>query len=367
MRKNTVKELKKREKEEKRRSQEIDGKILVSPVLGNLNAKKMDSIHKFVKENGQASDLILEAGIVQFNRVLTRMAVNLMENAKELVQTLSTNQKEVLLDLLYLFIDNVKLSKSHMKNALLRASSVGRLWMTITNNDRQTKNIEEYIQNISIDSSQSSQFISSLRDFSRVTISLRNFLKGSPDQQKHQLQTFESEESFVFVDKKNRKKSEKMSKKSIEFDEKLEEDFFNAESSLRIQSAVIGSGKNFFEMAADNDLEGVKSISRWISIDLLDDHHRNALHHAAMYNAIDVIDFLLEKGIRMNQKDLENFTPIEIACKYGHEKLAIYLKSRGAEFDAFSKNVINLMKRSDFSFGFWSNLSVHYLFFHFFR
>jgi len=62
-------------------------------------------------------------------------------------------------------------------------------------------------------------------------------------------------------------------------------------------------------------------------------YQRTALHFAALYGQLDIVDALLKKGTDVNEKDKAGRTALDYACKYGHEKVAKLLKSSGAKGD----------------------------------
>ncbi|MBN1271351.1 MAG: ankyrin repeat domain-containing protein [Candidatus Aminicenantes bacterium] len=60
-------------------------------------------------------------------------------------------------------------------------------------------------------------------------------------------------------------------------------------------------------------------------------YRRTALHFAALYGQLDIVDALLKKGAGVNEKDAAGRPPLYYANRYGHEKVAKLLKSAGAE------------------------------------
>jgi ankyrin repeat protein len=67
-------------------------------------------------------------------------------------------------------------------------------------------------------------------------------------------------------------------------------------------------------------------------ISLKDNNYkRAALHFAALYGQLEIVDALLKKGADVAEKDAAGKTPLDYAIRYGHEKVAKLLKSSGAE------------------------------------
>jgi hypothetical protein len=60
-------------------------------------------------------------------------------------------------------------------------------------------------------------------------------------------------------------------------------------------------------------------------------YKRTALHFAALYGQLAIVDALVKKGVNINEKDASGRTALDYTCRYGHEKVAKLLKSSGAE------------------------------------
>ncbi|MFC2141340.1 ankyrin repeat domain-containing protein [Acidobacteriota bacterium] len=60
-------------------------------------------------------------------------------------------------------------------------------------------------------------------------------------------------------------------------------------------------------------------------------YKKTALHFAALYGQLDIVDALVKKGANVNETDADRKTPLDYANQYGHEKVAKLLKSAGAE------------------------------------
>ncbi|NIO48660.1 MAG: hypothetical protein GTN73_04365 [Candidatus Aminicenantes bacterium] len=74
-------------------------------------------------------------------------------------------------------------------------------------------------------------------------------------------------------------------------------------------------------------------------ISLKDNNYkRTALHFAALYGQLDIIDALVKKGANVNERDAAGKTALDYANQYGHEKVAKLLKSSGAQGDIDPKH-----------------------------
>lgn len=61
---------------------------------------------------------------------------------------------------------------------------------------------------------------------------------------------------------------------------------------------------------------------------------QNLLHIAVLYNKVDVVEFLIEKGCNVNVVDHANDTPLHSAAKKGYQNILLYLLQNGAKADA---------------------------------
>jgi len=62
------------------------------------------------------------------------------------------------------------------------------------------------------------------------------------------------------------------------------------------------------------------------------------LHRACYSNKIEMVDFLLSKGARVDLPTFEGWTPLHSACKWGNHRCAIKLLMHGAPINAASKS-----------------------------
>ena len=82
-------------------------------------------------------------------------------------------------------------------------------------------------------------------------------------------------------------------------------------------------------------------------------YQRAALHFAALYGQLDIVDALVKKGADVNGKDAFGKAPLEYANRYGHEEVARRLKSAGAlgeidpKYFGFSPYLKKALKESE--------------------
>ena len=92
-----------------------------------------------------------------------------------------------------------------------------------------------------------------------------------------------------------------------------------------IDSVITGDFEDFKRII--NSLENMNSKSF---------HDRNLLHLAVIFQHLNMINYLLDKNIAVNDKDLYGFTPLDY-CK--NEEIASLLKSKGAKASGLEMDI----------------------------
>ena len=68
---------------------------------------------------------------------------------------------------------------------------------------------------------------------------------------------------------------------------------------------------------SDGDLDRVKAaVSGGEDIDGRDSEWNTALHEACRKGHVDIVKYLLDNGANTELKGFQNFTPLQVACKY---------------------------------------------------
>ena len=69
--------------------------------------------------------------------------------------------------------------------------------------------------------------------------------------------------------------------------------------------------------AWNGDLDRVKAaVSGGEDIDGRDSEWNTALHEACRKGHVDIVKYLLDNGANTELKGFQNFTPLQVACKY---------------------------------------------------
>lgn len=116
-----------------------------------------------------------------------------------------------------------------------------------------------------------------------------------------------------------------------------------------------------------------------ISNDLTRNLH--SIHFASKFNLLDMVDFLLQQKIDIEQKTFFGLTPLHIACEYGNYEMVKFLLSKSANLQATTNdenhcltplhyavihnhlNIIELLMQNKVSFNIFDNSDNDILYF----
>lgn len=85
-------------------------------------------------------------------------------------------------------------------------------------------------------------------------------------------------------------------------------------------------------------LLNVGFYSQHIDIDETDEEGNTALIYASALGCCDVVRLLVEKGARIDCRDLNDWTPLFWSSVNGHSKIVKYLIEKGADRQVVSKS-----------------------------
>lgn len=95
---------------------------------------------------------------------------------------------------------------------------------------------------------------------------------------------------------------------------------------------------SIFEAALNNKIEEVKEFLRFGNVNLIDDHKNSLLHYAAIGNAIEVANLLLDNYANLNIKNSKGETPLFNAINNGEIGFCKLLCRYGAEINILNNN-----------------------------
>ncbi|KAJ5078748.1 cyclin-dependent kinase inhibitor 2c-related [Anaeramoeba ignava] len=92
---------------------------------------------------------------------------------------------------------------------------------------------------------------------------------------------------------------------------------------------------NIQDSTNQNSLEVIQYlISKGININYKTNRHKTLLHYACKNNSLEVIKYLISKGININAKTKRNETILHYACKNNSLEVIEYLISKGIDINA---------------------------------
>ncbi len=77
-----------------------------------------------------------------------------------------------------------------------------------------------------------------------------------------------------------------------------------------------------------------------LNYNMKNDLGETALHHAAIFGRVDLIDFLISSGVSLNSADNSGFTPLDVSVQYGNFDFYLKLKKVGGVFGKNKKKFI---------------------------
>ncbi len=102
----------------------------------------------------------------------------------------------------------------------------------------------------------------------------------------------------------------------------------------------MSDGKELLKAADDGDLPKVKSLveSNIIDIEYKDTNGRNALYWASRNGHLNLVKYLLDKGLKTNEADKGGRSPLWIAACNGHVGVIKALIERKADIEHVGYN-----------------------------
>ncbi|XP_028271008.1 ankyrin repeat and death domain-containing protein 1B isoform X2 [Parambassis ranga] len=101
--------------------------------------------------------------------------------------------------------------------------------------------------------------------------------------------------------------------------------------------------KQFMEAAKTNDVETMKSLGRGLNANAKNVHHRTALHYAVAGKNKEAVQLLLQRRVKVDQKDKYGVTPIHLAAWFGSLDILKLLVQVGAEQKVENEEGLNIL------------------------
>ncbi len=92
--------------------------------------------------------------------------------------------------------------------------------------------------------------------------------------------------------------------------------------------------ENIFLFIQRKQNSEVKKFLQETGINSKDPEQRTALHHAAFYNNMELLKWLIENNAEVNAQDNTGYTPIHFACQEGNIECVQFLLENNADVNA---------------------------------
>ncbi|XP_037536997.1 ankyrin repeat and death domain-containing protein 1B [Nematolebias whitei] len=116
-----------------------------------------------------------------------------------------------------------------------------------------------------------------------------------------------------------------------------------ADSSYDTKEMLLETEKQFMEAAKKNDVETMKYLGKSLNINARNLHHRTALHFAVAGKNNEAVQFLLQRRVKVDQKDKYGVAPIHLAAWFGSLEILKLLVQAGAEQKVENEEGLNIM------------------------
>ncbi|TMS03382.1 Ankyrin repeat and death domain-containing protein 1B [Larimichthys crocea] len=117
----------------------------------------------------------------------------------------------------------------------------------------------------------------------------------------------------------------------------------DTDDSFDNKEMVLQTEKQFIEAAKRNDVEAMKTLGKGLNANAKNVHNRTALHYAVAGKNIEAVQFLLQRRVRVDQKDKYGVAPIHLAAWFGSLDILKLLVQSGAEQKVENEEGLNIM------------------------
>ncbi|XP_040012311.1 ankyrin repeat and death domain-containing protein 1B [Xiphias gladius] len=115
------------------------------------------------------------------------------------------------------------------------------------------------------------------------------------------------------------------------------------DNSFDNKEMLLDGEKQFMEAAKRNDVETMKTLGRGLNANARNVHNRTALHYAVAGKNKEAVQFLLQRRVKVDQKDKYGVAPIHLAAWFGSLEILKLLVQAGAEHKVENEEGQNIM------------------------
>ncbi|XP_036954061.1 ankyrin repeat and death domain-containing protein 1B isoform X1 [Acanthopagrus latus] len=123
----------------------------------------------------------------------------------------------------------------------------------------------------------------------------------------------------------------------------LNRDSDDTDSSFDSKEMLLYTEKQFMEAAKRNDVEAMKVLGKGLNANAKNVDNRTALHYAVAGKNKEAVQFLLQRRVRVDQKDKHGVAPIHLAAWFGSLEILKLLVQAGAEQKVKNEEGLNIL------------------------
>ncbi|KAL3063110.1 hypothetical protein OYC64_002819 [Pagothenia borchgrevinki] len=115
------------------------------------------------------------------------------------------------------------------------------------------------------------------------------------------------------------------------------------DNSFDNQEMLLDAEKQFMEAAKRNDVATMKTLARGLNANARNVDNRTALHYAVAGKNKEAVQLLLQRRVKVDQKDKYGVAPIHLAAWFGSLEILKLLVQAGAEQKVENEEGLNIM------------------------
>ncbi|XP_042344314.1 ankyrin repeat and death domain-containing protein 1A [Plectropomus leopardus] len=115
------------------------------------------------------------------------------------------------------------------------------------------------------------------------------------------------------------------------------------DDSFDNKEMLLNAEKEFMEAAKRNDVETMKTLVRGLNANAKNVDNRTALHYAVAGKNIEAVKLLLQRRVKVDQKDRYGVAPIHLAAWFGSLEIMKLLVQAGAEQKVENEEGLNIL------------------------
>ncbi|XP_026178406.1 ankyrin repeat and death domain-containing protein 1B [Mastacembelus armatus] len=115
------------------------------------------------------------------------------------------------------------------------------------------------------------------------------------------------------------------------------------DNSFDNKEMLLEAEKQFMEAAKRNDVETMKTLGKGLNANAKNVHNRTALHYAVAGKNKEAVQLLLQRRVKVEQKDKYGVAPIHLAAWFGSLEILKLLVQAGAENKVENEEGLNII------------------------